>query len=309
MDIIDEEERRKKLRSFLLSLARSQDYLKDKDNQLNVYAQLEQIYHVDGADDFRHFYSDIFSVLTLIKNDSNFGNIDILGQNLTIIREHYCSQNLDASGKKIDIGDSIRKLYDHVSLDIARINYSENQNRRYLGKDSLDETKSKIVQIESELPDIRWITSEVKKIKQELKSSQKDYIAILGIFSSVVLTFTTGIAFSTSVLENIHKASIYRILFACLIIAFVLINVLGMLFGFVEKIVHDSDIIVKAKKHSPILVTNISIFIIMVIIFISWHIGAVESRNKRINNFNATQTVTTEITNSSINDVATMPSD
>ena len=43
-----------------------------------------------------------------------------------------------------------------------------------------------------------------------MESSQREYIAILGIFAAVVLAFTGGIAFSTSVLNNVAKASIYR---------------------------------------------------------------------------------------------------
>ena len=40
---------------------------------------------------------------------------------------------------------------------------------------------------------------------------QREYISILGIFAAVVLAFTGGIAFSTSVLKNINTVSVYRI--------------------------------------------------------------------------------------------------
>lgn len=62
---------------------------------------------------------------------------------------------------------------------------------------------------------------------------QKQYIAILGIFASIVVAFTGGIAFSTSVLENISNSSIFRILFVVVILAGVLINVVFILTHFI----------------------------------------------------------------------------
>ncbi len=303
MLITNEEERREKLREFLFSLAKSQDCLQDQANRYNIYVQLEEIYHTDSGDDFRHFYSDIFSVLTMIKNDNSTGNIDVLGQNLSIIREEYRPKNKDINGNLIDISDSIRKLYDHVNLDIARITYSENQNRIYLGKDSLEGITAKIIKLETELPNVQKnLITEVNDVKKDLKSSQKEYISILGIFSSVVLAFTAGIAFSTSVLENIHKASIYRTLFICLIIAFVLINILYMLFKYTEKIVHGPSVTSKLKDYLPIIIANTIIIIIMAAIFCFWNSGAVELRNKRIHDLDVSQKNSSEIDSESITD-------
>lgn len=291
MIISNEEERRAKFRKFLFSLAKSQDYLQDKTNRYATYIQLEEIYHTEDTNDFRHFYSDIFSVLTVIKSDSGLGDIDVLGQNMAIIREEYQPKNYDANGNQIDISDSIRKLYDHVSLDIARIRYSENQNRLYLGQDGLDDIKAKINEVDAKLPDVqRKMADEVEEVKKELKASQKEYISILGIFSAVVLAFTGGIAFSTSVLENIHLASIYRTSFICLIIAFILLNVLYLLFKYIEKIVcepkHEKKSIF--KEHFPIIIADGIIITAMVAIILSWTFGLVETRNKNITGHNLT---------------------
>lgn len=64
--------------------------------------------------------------------------------------------------------------------------------------------------------------SGIEDTKQDLanqfKGIEKEYISILGIFSSVVLAFVGGLTFSTSVLENIDKASIYRqVIISCII--------------------------------------------------------------------------------------------
>ncbi len=65
---------------------------------------------------------------------------------------------------------------------------------------------------------------------------QKEYITILGIFASIVLAFTGGIVFSSSVLENIHKSSIYRISIIAFIIGLVFFNLIWLLMDFIRDI-------------------------------------------------------------------------
>ena len=47
-------------------------------------------------------------------------------------------------------------------------------------------------------------------VQEKQRDMQKEYITILGIFASIVLAFTGGMAFSSSILENIDKSSVYR---------------------------------------------------------------------------------------------------
>ena len=65
---------------------------------------------------------------------------------------------------------------------------------------------------------------------------QRDYVTILGIFAAIILAFVAGITFSTSVLSNVDKVSIYRLTFVILLLALLLFNLLNSLFCFVERI-------------------------------------------------------------------------
>ena len=125
MDTSKEELQRKEFRDILFELAYNQELLKDKSIRAKMYSRLEALYWAEEPEkSFRHFYSDIFSVLTAIRKNTDLGDINVLGQNLSMIRKKYTpGRNLDSTGKKIDISNSIRKLYDQVSLDIARITY------------------------------------------------------------------------------------------------------------------------------------------------------------------------------------------
>ena len=144
MDTSKEEVQRNKFRDILFELASNQELLKDKSVRAKMYSRLEALYWPEKSEKpFRHFYSDIFSVLTAIRKNTDLGDINVLGQNLSMIREKYTPGiNLDSTGKKIDISDSIRKLYDHVSLDIARITYSEEGDRKTSGEAAILDVQS-----------------------------------------------------------------------------------------------------------------------------------------------------------------------
>lgn len=74
-----------------------------------------------------------------------------------------------------------------------------------------DEKMSKVKDVSNKLEDD--LNKNYKKLSEELNKQQTQYITILGIFASIVLTFVAGLAFSTSVLSNIDKANAYRLVF------------------------------------------------------------------------------------------------
>lgn len=127
-----------------------------------MYIRLEKLYYSPREDKmFRHFYSDIFSVLLEIKQSSkDIGSIDVLGQNLDVLRKGYNAINYDADGNLIDISDSIRKLYDHVSLDIARIMYSEAEDIRIVSYETIQKVRS----------DVDEVKTGIDKAYQKIKS-------------------------------------------------------------------------------------------------------------------------------------------
>ena len=102
--------------------------------------------------------------------------------------------HVGADTKKI-----IVKIYDHFQLAISQI---ENVNNIFAA--SIEDAKV--------------------KLQQQVKGVEREYISILGIFASIVLAFVGGITFSTSVLQSISAASIYRLLLTIDFLAFVLIN-------------------------------------------------------------------------------------
>ena len=133
----------------------------------------------------------------------------------------------------------IIKIYDHFHLALHRI---ENVNNIFAN--SIEEAR--------------------EHLQKEVKSIEKEYISILGIFASIVLAFVGGITFSTSILQNISTTSIFRLLLVIDFLAFVLINVIYILVKFIFTINN------KDTKLFNIKMLNISCLLISVIIIISW---------------------------------------
>ena len=279
MDVAREEFQREAFREILLFLAKSENVLRDSAGRAKIYLKLESLYHAPkGEEEFRHFYSDIFAILILIKQDNKPGSgIEVLGQNLLVLRKGYRPMNRDKNGDSINIESHLKKLYDHVSLDIARMNYSDGEDWKLSQEENISKLRE---QVNFAMSEAVATQTELKRQEDDLKSVQKEYVAILGIFASVVLTFTAGIAFSTSVLQNLHEVSIYRIACAILLIGIVLVNVLYGLFHYVDRLVNKPD----SRKIKPLVCANAVLLGLLVIVGISWCCGCVEKRNSRVDN-------------------------
>jgi len=281
MDLSQEERQRREFRDILFSLSESQEILREKSDREKIYKRLEDLYYAPQKETaFRHFYSDIFSVLTTVKQGDKPGSIDVLGQNLAELRKGYKALNCDADGNPINISESLKKLYDHVSLDIARMGYSDAADREVSQRSSIADIQA---QVTEEGERVKQLSDQIKNMSKDVESAkdaQKEYIAILGIFAAVVLAFTGGIAFSTSIFQNLHMSSIYRVVLVSLIIGLVLINVLYGLFYYVDRLVNKRD----ERKIKPLWIPNIIFVLLISMTILGWYTGAAEKRNARIEN-------------------------
>ena len=124
------------------------------------------------------------------------------------------------------------------------------------------------------------IEAKHKEFEDKLSKAQTDYIAILGIFASVVLAFVGGMAFSTSVLENIKDVSIYRLLIVALIIGIVFVTVIFLMFYFIGVLTgrHLND----ERSMHPLLLSYGLFILLIAIVYAMWYHGDVETRNKRV---------------------------
>lgn len=289
MDVKREEKMRTEFKRILYDLSQSQDALQEtsgKKKRSDFYQRLERLY-LDK--DFHYYSSDIFIVLNNLQRDASKGSIDVLGQNIELIRQGYQKKNTTSDGELKDIEENIRKLYDDLNLEISRILSDEANAWKYSLKDNIvqlsqkiEESKNTLENTEQKLGEMEQKVKETEEkqieIAGRIESSQKEYIAILGIFAAIVLAFTGGITFSTSVLQNMHQASIYRVLLVVVLIGFVLVNTLFILFKFIHRMTRvtaENSIGVKF----PIIFNTVVVLVLLAIV-LSWAFGAVEYRDK-----------------------------
>lgn len=279
MIVKDEDNLRTDFRKLLYDLSKSPDTwqgVSDKKKRSDFYQELERLYWDNG---FQHYTFDIFVVLKDLQQDKNNkeGSIEILNHNLELLRQGYQPQNTTADGTPKNVYTQIRKLYNETCIigasilaDAADIwmNSQEAKLTRQENEIELINEKANKSQIKLNL------------IEEKMKASQKEYIAILGIFAAIILAFTGGITFSTSVLENFHKSSIYRTVFVILLIGFTLVNILYLLFLFIDKLTRTEKCVISAK---PVIIFDTIIVTFAIILYALWYTGAVEKRNHNIN--------------------------
>lgn len=267
----------------------------------SICLKLEEIYC--GQEEYRHEYSSILGKILELNNSCNSEdcqfNLQIIAQNINLIFQYACDKE-DFTFMK-----QLVKLKDHINLEVSRITYT-NQIKQdlmdakiLLGqeistlKESAHQLTSQISssklmlkeldfkrkeideQLEVEKNTLETLKQEhkqtlelVDKTKKKVENSQKEYITILGVFSAVVLTFTGGIVFGSSVFENIHKPGIYRLILVCILIGFVLINTIYILIQLILWISLTEKEKIKVPQY--IVILNIALMILAILTLIAW---------------------------------------
>lgn len=255
------------LAEIISILSSDQEILSDENVVLQIIDKLKQVYTVDqtGKSAYRHEYSRIFGKMKELK-DSNPNCLEILGQNIGLVYEKIL--------KDPDINEEFfkccLKLYDHINLEIARMNYVDNITREIQNSTSklnqnIKEIKDTSDSITNEIEDTK---QEAKKLRSKLDKAQQETITILGIFSAVVLAFMGGMSFSSSVLESMYLSNVYKVSFICLLIGLVLANLIYVLFTFIMHINKDRPF----KWNRVIIVLDLILIGFMVVDLVAWAI-------------------------------------
>lgn len=260
----------------------------DVRNLLRILNLLEGLYtqNSDEEPEFRHSYSNIFNTMVrLIPPDkdrifsSKNNKLENLSNNTQWLKDILDKKN-EISVEKISEDENIIqkirelrnndkfnkgffKLYDHILLEYARIAFSLSWSDRVsIAEKRLNSTNMSLEELQEESNELR----------EKSQKMQKDYVTILGIFSSIVITFVAGMVFSGSVLGNIDKASIYRLAFAMIMIGLLIFNLLNLLLRAIQRINGQHHILVNKKGRSMITKINIILFLFLVINIVMWWI-------------------------------------
>lgn len=250
----------------------SQGMIAFNENEISKY---DEIFSEIYTDDFRHEYSRIFLQLSIIKNN-NPQAIDIVAENF---RHYILTKKENCPYLK-----SLRKLFDHVSLDVARMNYMTSQfgEQESRLREEVNVVDKEINKTKEEFNSFKQnLNAELENAKERTDQLKREYVAILGIFASIIVTFSAGMIFDSSVLNNISSVSAYRLTGITLLIGFVTFNLLYILLTFICKMLQVKGVYENPFSRSFRWV-NIFFIIGALLILIAWYRGGIEYRNLKI---------------------------
>lgn len=214
--------------------------LSSRNEVVCIISDLRFIYLDENDKDsgFRHQYSRISSIIfeagRMAGKEGKSGDewyfndpAQILASNMDTVLSYA-----EEEERNLDLIRMLRKLYDHVNLELLRINYNANISRERDSRIGL--LSSQIAEHERRFSEQQAASK--RDIEESQQRMQRNYIAILGIFAAVVVTFMSGTAFSSSVLQNIDKASIYRLVFIVLLVGLFMFLMISSLYVFLNRV-------------------------------------------------------------------------
>lgn len=197
------------------------------------------VYLSEGSKLQRILYSEISTYIFSLDLERR----GIFATNVESLLNH--TQNKDFSCENVSKEDCqkiIIKIYDHSQLASYQV-----ENAKSILNDGVAGLK--------------------EDLRKENKGIEREYITILAIFSSIVVTFIGGVSFSNEVLQNTYKVSIYRLLMTIDGLGFVLTNITYMMIYLIFEI---ND---KKMRGYNIWWINSVFFIIALLIVIAWCIN------------------------------------
>lgn len=225
-----------------LILELSEDSLDD--NQLEgLLIRLKDIYSDGGgASGFRHHYSEFFPLVVEISQNDKYV-FDYLLNNLDSICKH--AQTTHTNTNDYIFLSSLNKLYDHLNLEIARfIYYYKNESTVKKVAQTAEMMKRQSEQVDANLNTtnerIRQMEEELQNALNKADSLQSEMIAVLSIFSAVVIAFLGGVNFITSAIANLNNVHIYKSAVIVLISGIVLFNCISVLMYLIARIIGKS---------------------------------------------------------------------
>jgi hypothetical protein len=236
------EDKTLKLQKIIFELSKDQKSLENPVQLEKYFEILEDIYFTENSrDGFRHYYSDIFGWITQIDKDpfGELGNLDVLSQNIDEIKNAYikCAYN-----RKRNVCKSIEKLYDHINLDIARINYLK--TIQSTSEDKMQMIDQQVFLLKQTMDQE---LSNAEDISKKVNNAYSEFVSILGIFSAIVLVFFGGTSIFANVIAAMYKTSIYKSVIICTITGEMLANVIFIFLCLLAKLL-DRSIAAKVEE-------------------------------------------------------------
>lgn len=204
--------------SVISEVLKTCSFINEGDKEYNemmkfISNTLHQIYFTG----FRHSYSNISSTINSIFEKSK--NTNEVGYQIL--------KNLESIENKINNLSKSKyiKLYDHVSLEIKRIN----------SETALNNLKN---QIEQEIKKNESVKNEISKVHNETENLNNQLVSILGIFTGIIIAFFGGISIISGALSNMHLVNRFKLVFVIALTGLIVVDAIVLLMLSIGKIIN-----------------------------------------------------------------------
>lgn len=215
-EIFEIQKKQKKLNECIIKLSEIES-MSEEDCE-NFFYIFKNIYD----DNFRHFYSEILITLLKINTEDenkneNTGSLDLVAENLRIFYEYVEKKYFIDINYTENFLKKIRKLNDHVAMDLARINRAIKQQKDFEKAnleilEKITNIHEKSIGEESKLIDLQKKTDNYQEFfkkanrdlfnaRRESQSIKKDLVSIMGLFLGIFTFFQFNLSQFKDLLE------------------------------------------------------------------------------------------------------------
>lgn len=208
-----------------------------EDNLLeNQIEELNEIY--DG--DFRHSYSQI---LITIQN---------LDDSKRILLMTNIEQVLNSINGKLSLQaqKGLKKLNDHIQLDISRLNYFKKEFEKDAAnlKDRIDKAQA---EQSNALLKFTSLSNQISKHEKDISTVKSEHITILGIFAAIMAAGVGGFTILGNVAAMAGYISTYRFFAITAFLGFILFNVVFMLIYMISRLIGKNIYTICTDENRP----------------------------------------------------------
>lgn len=218
----------------------SSDEVRIEESIDDIVDCLSSIYQ-DGL--FRHMYSRFYTLVAELDQDGR----ETLATNLSYIFNETQIRFRNGDDKVSElVCNSIAKVYDHINIEISRAIEATRHSKTELSLEA--ELKRKEELIKNLSAEVKKANDDLSAVNNKYEKSTTDIIAVLGIFSAVVMVFFGGFSYISNAITTLSSVSLNRASIICLVAGFVTMNTIVTVMYMISKII-GRDVTAYCKKN------------------------------------------------------------
>lgn len=228
----------------------SADMIYGNDASVEAYISKFEVLYSNG---FRHMYSELYPAIIEIDDRITEGLSSLL-DNLDIL----CERLLDRGPEYEMLYRHMMKLSDHVSLEAQRI----------LENKSIDNGFSSLAR------NYNMLSDQLDAMADKLQHQQTEAVAILAVFSAIVIAFSGGLGIIGNAMEGMSDSDPWMLMFSISLCGTVLFNTIVFLMNVILRLVSPRHI--KGGIHKEYgwgLILGVNIMLLSMMVFSLWAIN------------------------------------